>query len=62
MKLRKSVSVPWIENDNIVSFYQEPVVLSTEGPIAIIGPEIISLQGGMGGTYVRTTGEEASGF
>ena len=33
------------QNDNIVSFYQEPVVLSTEGPIAIIGPEIISLQG-----------------
>ena len=50
------------QNDNIVSFYQEPVVLSTEGPIAIIGPEIISLQGGMGGTYVRTTGEEGVGI
>ena len=50
------------QNNNIVSFYQEPVVLSTEGPIAIIGPEIISLQGGMGGTYVRTTGEEGVGI
>ena len=26
--------------------------------IEIIGPCIISLKGGMGGTYVRTTGEE----
>ncbi len=50
------------QNDNIVSFYQEPVVLSAEGPIAIIGPKIISLQGGMGGTYVRTTGEEGIGI
>ena len=32
------------------------------GAIAIIGPEIISLQGGMGGTYVRTTGEEGVGI
>ena len=50
------------QNDNIVSFYQEPVVLSTEGPIVVIGPKIISLQGGMGGTYVRTTGEEGVGI
>lgn len=50
------------QNDNIVNFYQEPVVLSAEGPIAIIGPKIISLQGGMGGTYVRTTGEEGVGI
>lgn len=50
------------QNDNIVNFYQEPVVLSTEGPITIIGPKIISLQGGMGGTYVRTTGEEGVGI
>lgn len=50
------------QNDNIVNFYQEPVVLSAEGPIAIIGPKIISLQGGMGGTYVRTTGEEGIGI
>ena len=50
------------QNDNIVNFYQEPVVLSAEGPIDIIGPKIISLQGGMGGTYVRTTGEEGVGI
>ena len=50
------------QNNNIVNFYQEPVVLSAEGPIAIIGPKIISLQGGMGGAYIKTTGEEGIGI
>ena len=50
------------QNNNIVNFYQEPVVLSAEGPIAIIGPKIISLQGGMGGAYIKTTGEEGVGI
>ena len=45
------------EHDNQVSFFQEPVQFEVEGPIALIGPEIVSLQGGMGGTYVRTLGE-----
>lgn len=37
-------------------YLQEPVALSATGPVAIIGPEVISLRGGMGGTYLRTTG------
>lgn len=41
---------------NILPFYQEPVVLETKGPIKLIGDKIISLKGGMGGTYVKTTG------
>ena len=45
------------EHDNVMSFFQEPVQFEVEGPIALIGPEIVSLQGGMGGTYVRTLGE-----
>lgn len=45
------------EHDNLMSFFQEPVQFEVEGPIALIGPEIVSLQGGMGGTYVRTLGE-----
>ncbi|MCR4897200.1 MAG: glycoside hydrolase family 2 protein [Lachnospiraceae bacterium] len=45
------------EYDNTVVYYQEPVFLETEGPIRIIGPSVISLKGGMGGTYVKTTGE-----
>lgn len=43
------------ENENILNYYQEPVVLSTEGGIEVIGPKVISLKGGMAGTYVRTT-------
>lgn len=32
-----------------------------EGEIALIGPSVISLKGGMGGTYVKTTGAEGCG-
>lgn len=45
------------ERENFMSFFQEPVELKTEGPIEIIGPKITSLRGGMGGTFVKTTGE-----
>jgi beta-galactosidase len=42
---------------NLLRFYQGPVRLRTQGPIEIIGPEIVTLRGGCGGTYVKTTGE-----
>ena len=42
---------------NLLSFYQEPVRLSVTGPIALIGPDVISLKGGMGGTYVKSLGQ-----
>lgn len=42
---------------NLLSYYQEPVVLKASGAIEIIGPQIISLKGGCGGTYVKTTGK-----
>ena len=45
------------EEGDTLSFCNEPLTLSVKGPISIIGPETISLQGGMGGTYVRTGGE-----
>ena len=44
------------EFGNTLPYYQEPVVLKTEGDIEIIGPNVISLKGGMGGTYVKTKG------
>ncbi len=44
------------ENNNLLSFFGEPVNIRTEGPIKIIGPETFSLKGGMGGTYIKTTG------
>ena len=48
-------------NGNVLPFFQEPVQLRTEGTIAQIGPECISLKGGMGGTYVKTLGQEGEG-
>lgn len=45
------------ENGNQLPFYQEPVELQVEGPVELIGPAVISLKGGMGGTYLKTTGE-----
>ena len=44
------------ENGNQLPYYQEPVRLTIEGPGTLIGPDVISLKGGMGGTYVKTTG------
>lgn len=39
---------------NVLPYYQEPLRLETSGAIQLIGPEIISLKGGMGGVYVRS--------
>lgn len=46
---------------NVLPFYQEPVRLITEGDISIIGPDTIALQGGMGGTYVKSMGRSGRG-
>lgn len=50
------------EHDNILSFYQEPVQLSVEGDIELVGPSVISLYGGMGGTYIRSKGVSGKGI
>lgn len=44
------------DDGNVCVYYNEPVVLRTEGAIELIGPSVISLKGGCGGTYVKTTG------
>jgi len=49
------------ENGNLLPFYQEPVRLKAEGAVSLMGPEIISLKGGMGGTFVRTNGRCGKG-
>jgi len=49
------------ENGNVLPFYQEPVLLRTEGAVTLMGPEVISLKGGMGGTYVKTNGQTGEG-
>ena len=49
------------DHGNVLPFYQEPVRLITEGDISIIGPDTIALQGGMGGTYVKSMGRSGRG-
>lgn len=49
------------DHGNVLPFYQEPVHLITEGDISIIGPDTIALQGGMGGTYVKSMGRSGRG-
>lgn len=49
------------DHGNVLPFYQEPVRLITEGDISIIGPDTITLQGGMGGTYVKSLGRSGQG-
>lgn len=45
------------ENGNLLNFFNEPVWFSVDGPVELIGPDVVALQGGMGGTYLKTTGE-----
>lgn len=49
------------DHGNVLPFYQEPVRLITEGDISIIGPDTIALQGGMGGTCVKSLGRSGQG-
>lgn len=46
---------------NLLHYYQEPIVLKAEGAVEILGPKVISLKGGMGGTYIRTVGRSGTG-
>ena len=45
------------QNGNVLPFYQGPVHLETEGPIALIGPAEAMLRGGLGGCFVRSLGQ-----
>jgi beta-galactosidase len=46
---------------NQLNYYQEPIMLTTSGSIALIGPSVVSFKGGAVGTYVKTIGEEGQG-
>ncbi|MCR5202346.1 MAG: glycoside hydrolase family 2 protein [Lachnospiraceae bacterium] len=48
-------------NGNVLPFSNDPLILSVEGDIELIGPDVISLQGGMTGTYVKSTGKTGEG-
>lgn len=49
------------ENGNHMTYYQEPLLLETDGDIELIGPKMISLRGGFGGTYVKSAGRSGVG-
>jgi beta-galactosidase len=49
------------ENGNHLSYYQEPLRFEASGAIELIGPELVSMQGGWSGTYVKTKGEAGQG-
>jgi beta-galactosidase len=44
------------QNGNVCPFFTEPVTFETRGPIEVIGPKTVSLQGGRGGVFVKTVG------
>ena len=44
------------EYGNVLNYSNEVITLETQGPIEIIGPKAFALQGGMFGTYVKSTG------
>ena len=45
------------ENGNTLYFSTEPISVSVDGPLEVIGSSLISLKGGMGGLYLKTTGK-----
>jgi beta-galactosidase len=49
------------ESGNILPFFNDVVSLKTQGKIELIGPAVVSLHGGMGGTYIKTTGKAGRG-
>ena len=49
------------QNGNVLPYFFGPISLVAEGAVALIGPSLISLQGGMGGTYVKSLGKPGQG-
>ena len=42
--------------NNIAPYAQLPIELSLEGPAELVGPWVICAEGGMTGTYIKSTG------
>ena len=45
------------EFGNVAPYAQLPLRLTLEGPAELVGPDVVVAEGGMTGTYIRTTGE-----
>ena len=50
------------EYGNRLRYFNEPIMLKATGGVDIIGPAIISLKGGIGGTYVKTNRSSNEGM
>ena len=48
-------------NSNLAPYNQIPVSFETEGDIELVGSSICTAEGGMCGTYVKTTGRKGKG-
>ena len=48
------------EYNNVAVYDPIPVTIMAEGPVEIVGPSVTVLEGGMGGTYLRTTGSSGT--
>ena len=46
------------EYKNILPYFEESMLLETEGPIEVIGPKVVPFRGGMAGIYVKSCFEE----
>lgn len=49
------------EYGNILPFFNDPVTFTVDGPAQLIGPSVVALQGGRGGTYIKTIGKAGEG-
>ena len=45
------------EYENTLNYSNEPIKIEVSGPVEIVGPSVVSLRGGMSGTYIKTIGE-----
>ena len=54
----KSASECWMRTEGYFRISNDPITLTADGPVEIIGPSIVGMSGGMGGTYVKTTGKK----
>lgn len=50
------------ENGTVASYAQLPVSFMADGNVALLGPDTATAEGGMCGTYVRTTGRPGPGI
>ena len=49
------------QNNSVLPYYNEPFTVETKGAIEVIGPSVLSFNGGYSGVYVKTNGKKGDG-